>query len=449
MKGIVMIRVSKFFVVGLLLTLIVATPRAERFGYSADEFAARRARLTEHLESGTVLIFGATTPTPGLRFRQDNDFFYLTGNESMNAALVIDAVTGQSDLFLPAQTDNEVRYEGANWLREPMAAVHYGFQSIQPLSRLSEFLARRRGIAGTNKLWVRLSEPDTVNYGRVDTALHISRRLANPFAQQLTQDAARITMLRQQYPYYKLHDVTPVLDTLRLIKTPREIEILTYNGQISASAVARAIAVSKPGRYEYELEAEATGLMFRHGFQSAAYPAIVASGPNGNQWHYEENGRLMQAGDLVVMDYGGSLDQLTMDLTRTWPVSGTFTKAQRAAYECVLETQKTIIAAIAPGVTRDTIQKLAQDVYRAHGFDPTYAYVGHYVGLSVHDVGDWSAPFEEGMVLAIEPILDLPEEGLHIRIEDTVLVTENGVQVLTSAVPKEIDEILALVNTIP
>jgi len=148
----------------------------------------------------------------------------------------------------------------------------------------------------------------------------------------------------------------------------------------------------------------------------------------------------------VVMDYAGALDQLTTDITRTWPVSGVFTEAQRKAYECVLEAQKAIIAAIKPGVTRDTVSKIAQDIYKRHGFDPVNAYVGHYVGLSVHDVGDWKAPFEAGMVMAIEPIIDLPEQQLHIRIEDTILVTPTGAEILTPGLPKEIDELLALIK---
>ena len=148
--------------------------------------------------------------------------------------------------------------------------------------------------------------------------------------------------------------------------------------------------------------------MLKHGFQAAAYPAIVGSGPMGNQWHYEDNGRQMKAGELVVMDYAGSLDYLTMDITRTWPVSGRFTDAQLKAYECVLEAQKAIIAAIKPGVARSVVQKIAEDIFKKHGFDPRYAYIGHYVGMSVHDVGDWNLPFEAGMVMAIEPIIDMP-----------------------------------------
>jgi Xaa-Pro aminopeptidase len=180
--------------------------------------------------------------------------------------------------------------------------------------------------------------------------------------------------------------------------------------------------------------------------QGWAYPAIVGSGPMGNQWHYEDNGRRMNAGELVVMDYAGSLDYLTMDITRTWPVSGRFTETQLKAYQNTLEAQKAIIAAIKPGVTRETVRTIAENIYRKNGFDPRYAYVGHYVGLSVHDVGDWNQPFEAGMVMAIEPIIDLPDDKLHIRVEDTVLVTPAGAEVLTGAVPKEVDALLALVK---
>ncbi len=437
---------TKLTLAFVLVAFLAARPGAERMGYSADEFAGRRQRLATALERGTLVMFGATEASPGIRFRQDNDFFYLTGNEGENAALVMDAPSGQSHLFIPKLTPVEIRYEGGNWLEEPDAARKYGFASIQPLSGLHEFLARRRGVSGPVTLWTRLSERDEVNFGRVDAAIRTARRLNNPFAHQADADAVRVEQIRQMFPYYALQDVTPHLDALRLVKTSREAEILRHNGRVSAEAVGRAIAISAPGRYEYEHEAEATHWMLKHGLQGGAYPAIVASGPNGNQWHYEGNGRQTKAGELIVMDYGGSLDYLTIDITRTWPVSGRFTAAQRKAYDCVLEAQKAIIAAIRPGVTRDVVRRIAEDIFRKHGFDPRYAYIGHYVGLSVHDVGDWNAPFQAGMVMAIEPIIDIPEQQLHIRVEDTILVTANGAEVLTGAVPKEVNELLALIK---
>jgi Xaa-Pro aminopeptidase len=434
--------------IAVLLTLLIwpAAPAAERMGYAPDEFAARRQRLSQGLQRGTVIMFGATTPTPGVRCRQDNDFFYLTGNESLNAVLVMDAATGSAHLFMPKLTPGEIRYEGPNWLEEADAATKYEFASIQPLTALPEFLARRRGVTESDTVWTRLSERDTVNSGRADEAINTARRLTNPFAQHPTEDALRVAALREKFPYYTVQDVVPHLDRLRLLKTPREIEILRYNGRISAEAIQRAIQATAPGRFEYELEAEATHWLLKHGMQAAAYPAIVGSGPMGNRWHYEDNGRRLNVGELVVMDYAGSLDHLTVDITRTWPVSGRFTDAQLKAYQTTLEAQKAIIAAIRPGVTRGAVRKIAEDIFRRNGFDPRYAYVGHYVGLSVHDVGDWSLPFEAGMVMAIEPIIDIPGQQLHIRVEDTILVTPNGAEILTTGLPKEVEPLLALIK---
>jgi Xaa-Pro aminopeptidase len=430
----------------LVLLTMPAWPQAERLGYPPEEFTARRQRLAAALGGGTLMLFGATTPQPGVRLRQDNDFYYLTGNESLNAVLVMDASSGASHLFLPSLSASDVQFGGGNWLGERDAARRYGFAAIRPLDEVHDLLASRRSIPGTSTVWLRLSERDDVNHGRYDVALDTARRLRNPFAQAPGEDAARAAAIRTQYPYFDVRDVTPHLDAQRLIKSAREIEILRHNGRISADALARAVRATAPGRYEYELEAEATYWLLRNGAQGPAYPAIVASGPMGNQWHYERNDRQMQAGDLVVMDYGGSLDHLTIDITRTWPVSGHFTEPQQRAYEAALEAQKTIIGAIRPGVARETVKALAEEVYRRRGFEPRTAYIGHYVGMSVHDVGDWNLPFQAGMVLAIEPIVDLPDQQLHIRVEDTVLVTATGAEILTGGVPKDVPDLLALVG---
>jgi Xaa-Pro aminopeptidase len=442
-----MTRTGGRHVVWLLLVAWMAVPGAQRTGYPAGEFIERRERLANALGRGTLVMFGATTPAPGVRFRQDHDFYYLTGNESLNAVLVMDVASRAADLFLPVLSATEIRFDGPNWLDEPDAARRYGFASVRPLGELPDVLASRRLVEGAERLWTRLSERDEVNFGRTDIALQTARRATHPFGQHPTEDEWRAAALRERYPFFDLHDVTPHVDRLRLIKTPREIEILRRIGRISAEAIERAIRATAPGRFEYEIEAEATYWLFRHGAQAAAYPAIVASGPMGNRWHYEDSGRRMQAGELVVMDYGGSLDYMTMDITRTWPVSGRFTADQLAAYRTVLEAQTAILAAIRPGVTRAAVRTVAERIYRRHGFDPRYAYLGHYVGMSVHDVGDWDLPFEAGMVLAIEPILDLPEQAMHVRIEDTILVTGDGVEVLSAAVAKDVEGILALVGT--
>jgi Xaa-Pro aminopeptidase len=433
-------------VIVLFLSSLTSLP-AERTGYPPEEFTARRKALASALGQGTVVLFGKTMPAVSVRFRQDNDFYYFTGNEDLNAVFVMDAATVASWLFLPEQSKGEIRSDGKNWLTSGEASTR-GFEEILPLTELNEFLARRRTWStDAPVLWTRLSEPGEVDGGRRDSSIDLARRYNNPLGAQESEDGWRAATLRARYPAFELKDVAPAIDQLRVIKTPREIEILKRNGRISAEAIRKAIEITRPGRYEYELEAEATYHLLKNGVQGNGYPAIVGTGPNVNIWHYQDSGRQMQAGDLVVMDYGGSLDYQVIDITRTWPVSGRFDELQLKAYRCALETQKAIIAAMKPGATRLLTRDIAKAIYDKHGFGdqpPTGA--GHFVGMSVHDVGDPRAPFKAGMVIAVEPIIEIPEKQLHVRIEDTVLVTDGDPLILSAGVPKEVDELLDLLK---
>jgi Xaa-Pro aminopeptidase len=430
-----------------LFALISSSGAAERLGYPASEFTARRKALAQSLGSGLGLLCGRTIPPAGIRFRQDNDFYYLTGSEDVNAVLVMDAATGDSWLFLPEQGAGEIRSDGENWLSQGDQAKERGFTAIRPLNELTEFLVRRRGGFGVQTLWTRLSEHDEVDDSRDGVGISLARSVNNPLGGQPSEDAWRASLIRARYPYYELKDLTPAIDKLRVIKSPREIEALKVNGRLSAEAIQRAMAITKPGRFEYELEAEATYHLFRNGVQGNGYPAIVGTGPNVNIWHYADNGRKMEAGDLVVMDYGGSLDYQVIDITRTWPVSGKFDDLQLRAYKCALETQKAIIAAMRPGATREQTRAISKQIYEKYGFgDQRPASAGHFVGMSVHDVGDYKEPFRAGMVIAVEPIIEIPDKHLHVRIEDTILITDSDPVILSAAVPKEIDDVLAIVQ---
>jgi Xaa-Pro aminopeptidase len=437
----------------LLLLLAFVIPNlhapiatAQRFVFPPEEFKTRRVALAKAAAEGDILMLGASGPLPGLRFRQDNDFYYLTGSEDLNAVLVMDAAKGESFLFLPVQNEAQVRVDGPNWLHDAGAAKARGFTALHPLPYLEEFLARRRK-GGPQPLWVRLSERDEVDGSRGDTALHLARRQNSSFGGQPSEDAHRVAVLRARYPYYELKDIVPHLDRLRVIKSPREIEALRRAGKVSAEGIRRAIEATSAGRYEYELEAEAAYVFLRNGAESQAYPAIAGSGPNVNVWHYMRNDRRMQDGDLVVMDYGASMGYETMDITRTWPVSGTFGELQLRAYRCVLEAQKAIIAAMRPGATRAQTREICSAIYKKWGFEEQRTgQAGHFVGLAVHDVGDPELPFAPGMVIAVEPIIELRDKQLHIRIEDTVLITDGEPEILSAAVPKEPDEVAALVG---
>ena len=435
----------------LVAPLLSQAAVAQRMDYPPEEFIERRMRLCKELRAspspaGTVLLFSATSPSIGVRFRQDHDFYYLTGNEDKNAALAINVSDCTAFLFLPPQTAREASRDGWNWLGQDGADKRWGFSKIYPLHYLDEFFARRR-VSGTQTLWARLSERDRIDQSRTDAALYFGRRLANPWGAQPSEDAWRASQLRQRYPHFDLRDATPAIDELRMHKTALEIEALRRTGRISAKAIERAIAATAPGRFEYELEAESTHEMVKSGAEHAAYPANIGSGANGKIWHYNSNGKRLEAGELIVMDYGASLGYQTMDITRTWPVSGKFTDLQARAYRAVLEAQKAIIAAMKPGVLREDTRRIAREIFDKHGFEGHYpGGAGHFVGMSVHDVGDYSRPLEEGMVIAVEPIIEIPEEHLHIRIEDTVLITKDGVLNLSASVPKELDEVLALVG---
>lgn len=437
-------RLLALMVVVVATAVLSLTLSAERIGYPPAEFAARRTALAKELAKGTVVLFGRAEPQAGIRFRQDNDFFYFTGNEDLNAAVVINAATGSSVLYLPHQTAGDIRANGKNWLEDAEAGKRAGFNAVRPIDELSSVFARVAGSPDPT-LWLRLQAGDESDINRGEHATDLATRLNGVGGTYLSPDSQRVDYVRTHFPALQVRDVTPVLDKLRTIKTSREIEILRANGKISAEAIRRAMLATRVNGFEYEIEAEATYWMYRNGIQGNSFAPIVGSGPNVNIWHYATNGRQYKDGDLVVMDYGGALDYLGIDITRTWPVAGKFTDDQLKAYQCSLEAEKAIIAAMKVGATRRETAEIGRAIYAKYGF-PGGASAGHYVGLTVHDVGDASLPFQPGMVIAVEPIVEDASKQIHVRIEDTVLITEKGPEILTGGVPKEIDEVLALIK---
>ena len=429
----------------LVLMAVLSTSNLLAQNYSSQEFERRRQALMESVQDGLIILFASPGNTGASHFRQDNDFFYFTGSEDSNAILVMAPRRRESYLFVPQQTDREKMMEGANSLDDPGAKEKLRLKAIYPISYFDEFLARFS--SGPEPVfYLRLSPEDTVSEARSETAIFSARRHRNPYNAQLSLNQFRAERFRQLYPAVRLVDITPKIDALRMIKSPEEIEILRKNGKISAEAVKKAMLTSKPGAYEYELEAAAVEVLLRNGCRGPAYPPIIGSGPNTCILHYDKNNRRMEAGELVLMDFGGDLHYLTMDITRTWPVSGRFTEEQKKIYRVVLEVQKACIEAFKPGVTAREVQEYVARRMKEKGIDPMglRGGLGHLVGLSVHDVQPAELVLKEGMVMAIEPGLYFPEKNLGVRIEDTVLITRDGCEVLTAGVPKEIEEIEAL-----
>ncbi|HEY3380883.1 MAG TPA: Xaa-Pro peptidase family protein [Vicinamibacterales bacterium] len=422
-------------------------PAGQRTGLPIEEVVARRQALMREVGHGLVVLFGNERQEGAGHFAQDNDFYYLTGRDDANAILVMAPKSGQSFLFLPEQNPREIMIEGANLLKDPHAAEVAGVTAVHPLTYFDEFLARNL-VSNGLELHVRLSPHDTVAGARYESALMVARRSRIHYNDQLPIDQYRLVKLRERYPAATLRDVTPLVDAMRVIKTPAEITVMRRNGQISAEGVRQAMLASRPGVFEYEIEAAAMGYVLKRGARGPAYAPIVGSGPNTCVWHYDDNGRQAEAGDLVLMDFGAQLDHLTMDITRTWPVSGKFTQEQRRVYEQVLEVEKACIDAYRPGVTEADVKRAVADALKRKGIDAggLEGGFGHHVGLATHDVGAIDR-LREGMVFAIEPALYFPDKQIGIRVEDTVLITRDGCEVLTRGVPKEIAEIEALLAT--
>ena len=429
------------FAACLFFLVAVSGLLAQRTGCSREEFARRRAAIMNQVKDGAVVLFGDAAAPAGSHFRQDNDFFYFSGNEDPGAILVLVPSTRTAFLFLPQQTAREKMVDGPNLLEDPDSRAKAGFTDVYPSSYLDEFLARSLDrFAG--RFHVRLSPRDSLDDARSETVLMDARRARSHYNDQLSADQYRIGKLRDRYPQMEFRDVTPFIDAMRAVKTAEEVAILRRNGTISAEAVRQAMLATRPGVFEYELEAAAMHIILKNGAKGAAYAPIVGSGPNSCIWHYDKNSRRVEAGDVVLMDFGADLGHLAMDITRTWPASGRFTDEQREVYRTVLEVQKACIEAYRPGATPKSVRDHVAAAMKSKGLDPRglEGGFGHGVGLSVHDV-PLGGVLKEGMVFAIEPGLYYPEKNFGVRIEDTVLITRRGCEVLTKGVPKEIGEI--------
>ena len=434
---------KKFFRFSLfviaLFSVLSTFSFAERTGYSKDEFIRRRNALMDQCKEGIIIIFGDITgrragPNPGAFFRQDSDFYYFTGADDVNAVVAMTPATKQAFLFLPKLTPSQINSDGPNLLEDPKAKEKTGFAEIYALTYLDEFIYRNGSRQGYT-LFLQMAPREAFT--------HFARRSALHYNDQVPLDIYRYNKLKERYPAFQVKDMTPMIDSLRGIKSAEEIGILRKCGKISAEGVVAAMLATKPGIFEYGIEGAAMGHIIANGSKNASFPPIVASGINSCTLHYHRNERQTQEGDVVLMDFGAELDYLGMDITRTWPVSGKFTPEQREVYQIVLEVEKACIEAYRPGATVEDVQKHVAAVMKKKGLDPRgqRGGFGHYVGMSVHDVGPRITKLKEGMVFAIEPALYYPEKNFGVRIEDTVLVTRNGCEVLTKDCPKEIDEI--------
>ena len=414
-----------------------------------QEFARRRAELAKQLKSGYLILFARKTLPEAVHYREDNDFFYYTGLSDPGAVLVMDCAKGSTMMFEAQQAPRTKQVYGANLLSlAEEERKKLGFETVLPLDVLDRMLAYGLMRNDSSDLWVRLTFADKADGARPETGGDYAEEYTHPYGDPLPGDRAAIKKLAERYPAAHLKDATPFIDGMRNIKTPQEIAVLRKNGALSAEGIKQGIAHAKAGMYEYQIEAQAD-FVFRNGGASGwAYPAIVGTGENINTWHYFNDRRQIQAGDLVVFDFAADLDHMAMDITRTFNVGGKFTEEQAKWYAVDLECQKAVIAMLKPGNTYEQAADAGKAVFAKAGIEKQWmGFPGHFVGLATHDVMATKGPIKAGQVVTVEPIVEFPEKKMHFRVEDTILVTDAGPENLSAGVVKEMGDVEKLVGS--
>jgi len=382
-----------------------------------EEFHTRRAALQKTLDGVLLLSSRAEGRDEVFRANQEPNFLYLTGWDEPGARLLL-TPSGEI-LFLPHHNERLEHYVGKRTAaNDANARTITGFSEVLPIERFEAELDQA-----------------------LTTSEKIYTLLNTPFAEKL----------KILYPFRDVAEAAPMIAKLRMKKSPAELAEIQRATDVSLEGHRAAWKRMAAGLYEYQLQATLVDTFLEHGCEDVAYFPIVGSGPNSTVLHYSSNHRRMDRGELVVIDSAAQCDDYASDITRTAPVSGKFTKRQREIYEIVLGAQNAAIAAAKPGIRLSgpvSLTQIAKDYMDAHGKDlhgePLGKYfihgIGHQVGLQVHDA-TVDGPLEAGMVVTIEPGIYIPEENIGVRIEDVILVTENGAKLLSAALPREPDEI--------
>ncbi len=410
-------------------------------GYAGDKdfFAARRNALMDRIGDSIAVLQGLPDSRAYEPFRQDNNFYYLTGVATPDAMLLLDGNKRQSLLFLPPRDRGKEQWEDPLLYASRQARDTTGVDKVMELSEFGDELKKR--LQGSSVVYTPFTPYETAATSRDRAMKHDSESMRSVWDGRKSRESAFRDKLKEAVQPLTIKNLSTVLDEMRRIKDAMEIERLRTAGRIGALGLKEAIRSAKPGMYEYQLAALAKFVYLWHGASGEAFFPIVGSGPHSCVVHYYRNRRRMESGDIVVMDFGPDFRYYVSDITRTFPVSGKFSREQALVYGIVLQAQKAALDAVRPGAAFEDVENAAREVLARSGYEKYLMHaVSHYVGMAVHDVGT-PVPFDPGVVIAVEPGVYIQDKDLGVRIEDTVLVTETGCEILTGDAPKEIAEI--------
>jgi Xaa-Pro aminopeptidase len=455
-----------------------------------DDLVARRARLMEKLGPNALAIVWSAEPKVysldvDYEFHQDNNLLYLTGIEQEGAALVLmpGNKTNKEILFVREPNARREHWNGHLFTKEEATAAS-AIRTVYYAGELEGFLTAmfNRRPYGLKRGEVTDDFDaffEAVAANRATLALPLGPRPAP--SEPLTPVYEFAAKARDRFVNVTFTDTLPVIGDLRQIKTPYEQTVMEKSGSLSSRAHMAGMSTAGPGRFEYEVEAAIEQVYLANGAMSWGYPSIVGSGPNATILHYHESSRQMQAGELILVDASANYQGYTVDITRTYPVSGTFSEAQKDLYRLVLAAQEAGMAAAKIGAKTSDVEKAAEAIVKpgllklglitdvtGDQFRTWYTHgICHWIGMDVHDVGDYRKPLAAGMTFVVEPGIyvrpqalenldDTPENrkfkdavagavqkytGMGVRIEDSFLLTATGLTRLSAMAPRTIEEV--------
>lgn len=372
-------------------------------------------------------------------WRQDSNFFYFTGIDYPGCSLLLLPGSNGKDeefLFIPYVDTEKEKWTGTMLSKEKAQEIS-GIKTVQFADSLGAILFKSQ--RWRENLFCEVNDiyPD----------------------QPLTSQHLFLHDLSRRLPGLQLKKLSFLSTPLRVKKQAEEIERLRESIAIMEQALKSALHKLRPGMMEFQIEAELIYHYVNSGCRRQGFETIVAGGKNATVLHYVDNNQVLNDGDLLLVDTGGEFGMYSGDITRVWPVNGKFNQRQRECYQAVLEVNQSFCSELKPGYTwKQLYEKAGEimgDIYTQYGFikDPKkhlevgFHRIGHYLGLDVHDVGQLEWPMEEGTVITVEPGLYLAQEGIGVRIEDDVLLTGDGAEVLSKSIPKEIAEIEEIMAT--
>ncbi|HEX3448094.1 MAG TPA: aminopeptidase P N-terminal domain-containing protein, partial [Isosphaeraceae bacterium] len=436
--------------------------------FPPEEFQARWNTVFDRIgDHAIAIVQGAPKANGFLLPRQSNEFYHLCGIETPLAYLILDGRDRRASLLLPPRDARLESAEGKIISADDAELVKRltGAKTVASTTSMTEDWMRQLIGSSITAICTPFAPAEGNAQSRGELRSANNAILLDPLDGRPAREAHFVELLKSRFPKVEIRDLTPILDELRSVKSPREIALIRRASQLAGWGLIAAIKNTRPGAFEYQLDAVARYVFQVNGARLEGYRSITAGGTD-NIWnmHYYRNADQLKSGDLVLMDFAPEYHYYTSDIARMWPVSGKYSAPQRELLQFVLDYRNCILKRIKPGVTTRAIQADAQtameEVFAHTKFSkPIYekaarrlvqsggGVFSHPVGMAVHDDGGYNrGVLKPGQVFSIDPQLRVPEERLYYRYEDVIVITSAGYENFTDFLPTELDEIEKLVG---